>query len=208
MLEKIKKWYRGIPDKKKWIDLITALLTIPVLITVILNNIGNLKKSTNNPPSSETPQPTIERIIITGEGSGQGPAITGTVSTPSITPETRNVPSCNSEIPPFDIAFPNEGDNLSIDPVCISLRQTVMDNYCPVVWAYRINGAAWSTFSNDPICLYNMASGPVKLEVDIKSTVSGEENIITRNFIYQNKSITPSITPSPSSSPLLTPSDS
>ena len=78
-------------------------------------------------------------------------------------------------------------------------------DYCSTVWAYRVNDSSLSTYNNDPICLYNMASGPVKAEVRIKSTVTGNEETLVRNFIYQNtndsalSSPTPSITPSESS---------
>ena len=54
MLEKFKDWYRNLPDKKRYIEFVTAILTVPVLITVIISNVSRInedKKAANvNPP--------------------------------------------------------------------------------------------------------------------------------------------------------------
>lgn len=63
MLEKLRNWYRGLPDKKKYIEFLTASLSVPVLITVIILNVSNLRskdKQTTEPPKVETK----EKIII------------------------------------------------------------------------------------------------------------------------------------------------
>ena len=201
MLDRIKNWYHGIPEKKRWIDMVTALLTIPVLLTVIITNLGNLKKN-DNKDAKETPQPTIERIIIRdSDGPAASPTQSPVKENQNIANNSTPAPLCKAEPIPYEIAFPREGDKISIDPVCVSLRQIQNDNYCSSVWAYRINESSWSTYSDDPICLYNMASGPIKLEISVKSTVSGDEKISVRNFIYQNGSIpipTPTLSPVPS----------
>ena len=66
--EKIKKWYRAMPDKKRYIEFITALLTIPVLLTVLITNLSNIRQNNNKPIAIPTvaQQPTAvpEKIII------------------------------------------------------------------------------------------------------------------------------------------------
>ena len=188
MLVKVKNWYRELPDNKKWVDMITAVLTIPVLVTVIVSNIGNLKKENDREELTQKPQPTIERVIISEKQ-----------------PDPSPTPSCISELPNYEISYPASGDKITDDPVCISLNRQDEGNFCPVVWAYRINNSSWSTYTTDPICLYNMATGPVKLEVRTKSTATGLEKTYSRNFNYgTNLPVSPTPTIS-SVSPTITP---
>ena len=49
-MEKFKKWlkkalfsYRALPDKKQYVEFFTALLTVPMLLTVIILNFNNLQ---------------------------------------------------------------------------------------------------------------------------------------------------------------------
>src|SRR3989338_11373095 len=65
MLIKVKNWYKKLPDRKPWIDLATAVLTIPVLVTVIIINISNLKKDGNANDTNKTSlTPTIIEKVV------------------------------------------------------------------------------------------------------------------------------------------------
>ncbi len=92
-LVQTKEFIKKLPDKKAHLEFIAALLTIPVLITVLLTNLGNLqtKKSIVTPTSTQ-PTPIIEKqpvIIIQGTGSP-----TSVVSpTPTSTPTPTNTPT-------------------------------------------------------------------------------------------------------------------
>ena len=53
-LEKTKRWYRALPDKKRYLEFITALLTIPVLLTVAISNVMNLRQNKATPTPAIT----------------------------------------------------------------------------------------------------------------------------------------------------------
>lgn len=72
--------------------------------------------------------------------------------------------------------------------------------YCETSWAYRVNNSTWSSYTKDPICLYNMANGPIKLEIRTKNTQSGREETYTRNFNYQKEELGSAISPTPTES--------
>lgn len=88
MFDAIKNLGSEIPDKKKWIDVITATLTIPVLLTVIIANVNNIKHKDVKgvETASPTQAPLIVREIIT-----QLPTAT-TIPTP--TQSISVTPSC------------------------------------------------------------------------------------------------------------------
>lgn len=191
MLEKVRNWYKSLPNRKPWVDLVTAVLTIPVLLTVIISNVGNLKKNGNTIDTGLSPT-VIKETVITK-------VITPTPP-PAVSPST-SAPSCNSEPQEYNIVFPGEGDKVAADPLFIAMEK-IGGDYCTSLWAYRINNSSWSTYNDDPIGLYNMAAGPVKLEIRVKSTVSGKERTYVRNFEYGNP---PTLAPSPSTGPTITP---
>lgn len=188
--EKIKKWYRAMPDKKRYIEFITALLTIPVLLTVLITNLSNIRQNNNKPITIPTvaPQPTAvpEKII--------------TITQPQIVTPTSS--ACKPEVGPIKITKPIESELVTTDAVCVEVSYT--DNqYCPVKWAYRVNGGNWSSLSNNNFCLYNLTPGPSELDLDVQSTVSGDEVTLVRNFYYKNKQ-TPTATPTPTITPGIT----
>ena len=187
MLIKVKNWYKKLPDRKPWIDLATAVLTIPVLVTVIIINISNLKKDGNANDTNKTSlTPTIIEKVVNQYliPSAAGTLISDNTDEHSLVDDRESpTPVCNLDPAPYEIIFPKEGENVYVDPVCISLNK-LGENFCTTQWAYRINNSSWSTYATDPICLYNMADGPVKLEVRTKSTVSGREKTYNRNFTY------------------------
>lgn len=184
IIERIKKWYRGLPDKKRYLEFITAFLTIPVLLTVLLNNVSNIQKQSNL-----TPTPTNTSIPMTI--SPPIPTREILSNTPSSTPAQET--ACKKEVGPMDILYPNDQDQVSGNPICIELSKQ-QSNYCSAVWSYRLNGGAWSNYTDRAICMYGLSSGTKKLELRIKSIVSGDELILTRIFTVINDA-----TPTPAS---------
>lgn len=190
ILEKIKRWYQRLPDKKQYLEFITALLTIPVLLTVIISNVRNLEKqqTTNVTPTQtvSSPMPHDQRPLPREPESTPTPANT---STPTSTPSEQ----CKKEIGPISIVYPEEGITITKDPVCLDISRTGQD-YCSVVWSYRINESNWSDYTDKSICIYGLTGGVKKLELRVKSIVTGDETILTRTF-----TITGTTTPTPTS---------
>ena len=189
--EKIKKWYRAMPDKKRYIEFITALLTIPVLLTVLITNLSNIRQ-TSKPIAIPTaaPQPTTapEKIIIVTQPQ--------TIGLPTPIPTSS---ACKQEVGPIKITKPIEGELVTTDAACVEVSY-IDSQYCPVKWAYRVNGGSWSSLSNSNFCLYNLTPGPSELDLDVQSTVSGDEVTLVRNFYYKNKQ-SPMATPTPTATP-------
>lgn len=184
---KVKKTLEWLPAIKPHLDLLAGILTIPVLLTVIILNFSNLSKE--NKPATPAPS-----------------AINSTQPVTVVQIHPTNVPvvssaTCQPTIGPLSITYPAEGQTVSNNPLCITIDYQ-SEGYCAVVWAYKINNGPLSDYSNNSVCLYNMAAGKVSFELDVKSLVSSQTKTYTRNFIYQ-----PSTTPTPTSTsaPTLTP---
>ena len=179
MIEKFKKWYRGLPDKKRYIELISALLTIPVLLTVLLLNWDNLKGEKKEEPTPQVKE-TVKIVTI-----GQK--------------ETSPIPTvgeqCKKEVGPVEISSPKEGETVTSNPVCFNITYED-ENYCSVVWSYRIDNGSWSDFTDKSVCLYNLSSGEHKFELKVKSVVSNDQVELVRNFTYDGKES--EVTPTPS----------
>lgn len=122
VFQKMAGWYQDIPNKKPYIEFLTALLTIPVLLTVILLNLNSLRSD-----EEKTPQP--EQVIITLPGSGEQTVVT---ATPSSGP-------CKEEIGPISVTSPEEKETVTNNPVAVRISYE-QGEYCAVVWSYRING--------------------------------------------------------------------
>ncbi|MEK7570848.1 MAG: hypothetical protein AAB553_01115 [Patescibacteria group bacterium] len=172
--------------KKPYLELVTAILSIPVLITVIILNFTNLR---NINKTQTTPTPAGNIFF----------------SNPEATTEEEK--ECLSEIGPVEIISPEEGDTLTTNPVTIDVSHDD-EKYCGVVWSYQINGEGWSSYDDKAIALYNLSQGDIKVELRVKSITGNEQTTLTRNFRYQGKTTvatpepeedpTPSISPSPS----------
>jgi len=184
--ERIKNWYRDLPDKKRYLEFVTALLTIPVLLTVLLSNLSNLQNKKDTDPA---PAPT-QTIVVTGTpGATPVPVISGTPqATPSPTPTPG--PQCTPEVGPVTIVYPEEGDTVTGDPVCLDITRK-SGNYCSVVWSYRINGGPWSAYTANSICMYGLTPGDKTLDLRVKSIVSDDEDVITRHFTVAGSTPTP-----------------
>ena len=194
---KLSKTIDGIkklPDKKHHLDFIAALLTIPVLLSVILlnyNNINNLQKSKTATVPAPTASAPVEKqiIVVPGQGSQQQASPAALLSS-----------SCQKDIGPVSISYPSENQTVSDNPLCITINYDNQD-YCSVVWSYRINGGSWSDFTSNNPCIYNLQNGNVKFDLRVQSTVIQKEIDLTRNFTY-NGAIIATPTPATSSASL------
>ncbi len=189
-----KSWYRKLPDKKRYLEFLSAMLTIPVLLTIILINLGSLKNKSNE-NLTPTPAPTA---VVRPQG-----AITVILAPTDkdASPTPTSTPQCKQEVGPVEIVTPQEGQTATQSPVCFTI--SYKDNsYCSVVWAYKIDGGSLSDYTDKSVCIYNLSQGSHRFELMVKSVVSSDSTSLVRNFIYQG----PVPTQLPSPTPSLTPS--
>ncbi|RJR25783.1 hypothetical protein C4578_00930 [Candidatus Microgenomates bacterium] len=195
MIQKIKRWYKELPDNKRYFELLSAVLSIPVLVTVILLNVNNLEnmrsRSVEKEAAGKAPEPTVIERIIEKEVS---PTIE---PSPSPTPPATTPQECIKEIGPVEIITPSENEVIAKDPICIEISRS--NKYCSVVWSYRINGGSWSDFTDKSICIYSLSPGEKKLELRVKSLVSNEQVLLERNFTIKSEEIP---TPGPTIEPV------
>lgn len=179
MLQRIRNHFNSLPEGKKYLELITALLSIPVLLTVVYTNYLNLQE--RDKQAEAAPQEKI--VVVTGNQ-------TESKEEPTPTNET-----CKKEIGPISISYPGDGETITNNPVNIIITYD-KEKYCSVVWSYRINGGVWSPYSSNSISLYNMENGEKRLELRVQSTVSDDQEMLTREFTYEDA--TPSAEPTSS----------
>jgi hypothetical protein len=184
-LENFRNWYRSLPDKKRYLEFFTALLTVPVLLTVVATNVINLQNmKKRDEQANTTPTPTV----IVNSTPVATPAPT-TTATPGPTE------ACRAEVGPVSIQFPTENQTVDQNPVCLDISYKTGE-YCAVVWSYRINNSTWSDYNDKSICLYNLPPGEKRLDLRVKSIASGDEIILTRDFTVAGSSPSPSASPS------------
>lgn len=182
--EKIKKWYRALPDKKRYVEFLTAILSVPVLVTVILINLGNLNQNKSKTTTGATATPIqIELKTPTMADRPKMSPPQEQNSTPTVTPTSSD---CKKEVGPVSITSPKEGETISDSPLCIEVSYEIGE-YCAVAWSYKINNSAWSSYTDKDICLYNLTSGEKTLKLKVKSIASSDEETLERNFIYTNE---------------------
>lgn len=183
----IKNFKHGLKEfhtKKPHIEFFTALLTIPVLLTVIILNLNNLKSN----DKKDTPK--NETIVITqAAGDKEKEVIV-------------KKEACKAGIGDISIASPDENEEVTDNPVNVDINYDAGE-YCTVVWSYRVNGGSWSSYDDRSIALYNLSNGNVKFELRVKSVVNSAQENLTRNFEYNGASA--SITPTPTPSASITP---
>lgn len=178
----IKRQLREFHTKKPQLEFFTALLTIPVLLTVIILNLNNLKADDKKEaPKSET-------IIITQPAFKEKEVI--------VTKE-----ACKPGIGTISIEDPSENEETEDNPVLVDILYDD-EEYCNVVWSYRINNGRYSDYDDRSIALYNLPNGNIKFDLRVKSVVNNDQKTLTRNFTYSG-SLTP--TPVPTSTPIPTP---
>lgn len=212
---RLTNWYQNLPDKKKYLELFSAALTVPMLLTVIIINLNNIKGQKNTISSETPPTSTPIQIVITGSPSQENspptlikdppstptinPTITAAATTITPSPTT---PSCLQEIGPIEILSPQEGEIITTDQVCLNISTN--SKYCPLVWSYKLDNGSWSEFNSNDICLYNLDNGSKQLQVQFKNTSISKTVTLARNFTYQKASaITPTLTPTNSPTPTL-----
>ena len=128
MLKKIQSWYRGLPDKKKYIEFFTALLTIPVLLTLILNNIGNIQERNQRELEGDTPAPQVTILPVEVER----PVIVNGDTTPATPSADDQTPTeCKREVGPVSIVNPSEGQVIDSGTVGVDISYTIGE-YCAV----------------------------------------------------------------------------
>lgn len=193
-LSKIINSVKKAPDRKHYLEFVTAALSIPVLLTVILVNLNNLNagKAKEAPSVAPTQQP---REIIIREGGSNN-------SQPTIVLPT-NSEICKKEVGPITISSPKEGATVTDNPVNFVIKHD--DRYCSVVWSYRINNGSWSEYSSNAPSIYNMPNGNVRFQLRVQSTVSTDTDSIELNFNYQGGQPVSTPTTTPSVTPTTTP---
>lgn len=199
-VNKIRNWFIKLPDKKRYFELITAFLSIPVLLSVIFVNYLSIQERRNEKDKNPSPTPAVITIIDRQEPSSDEPNSKLT-TVPSQT-------QCKPEVGPIEITSPKDNETLADNPLCIAITRDNPDNkYCAVVWSQRINNSSWSDFTDREICIYNMDSGKKTLELRVKSIVTGAEKTLERVFNYENKTqiVTPILTITPSPTITITP---
>ena len=203
--KKVLLSYKALPDKKQYIEFFTAVLTVPMLLTVIMINLNNLNTKNNSNTIKPTDTPKQEKIYIPVITNNTSANNTKNLPTPTITPDLSQVVSqnitqtptaCKAGIGSIDITSPAQGDNITDNPVNINIKYDP-GNYCAVVWSYRINSGKWSDYDDKSIALYDLQNGNITLDLKIKSIVNGDEKQLTRNFIYNGSSVNPTTVPTP-----------
>lgn len=173
-IHKLKSAVHALPDKKRYAEFITAVLSVPVLITVLIMNMNNLKK-TNSVVPETTPTPTVAVTTPKAKEPTEFP-------TPSIAPVT----SCTKEVGPIEIASPKENEIIETNPISIDIERQG-NSFCEVVWSYRINNDPWSEYIDKSIFLYNLSPGEKTIEVKVRSIASTDQKILKRIFIVPGK---------------------
>ncbi|MDP2637691.1 MAG: hypothetical protein Q8P26_01365, partial [Candidatus Levybacteria bacterium] len=184
--------------KKMHLDYVAGFLSIPVLLTAVIINFGNLNKNKNHTETLPTPIPQQVNIV--------------TRSNDEISPKKQATEEpasqvCKKSIGPVNIIYPQEGQRVSDNPTCIEINYSD-PTYCSVVWSYKINDGNWSEYNNNSPCLYNLSDGEVTFKLRVNSTVSSQTESITRKFEYEGKNIptlTPTLVPSDFPTPIASP---
>lgn len=189
-----------MPDKKKHLELMGALLSVPMMVTVILVNLNNIKsQKANNAPAENAVTP-IQVVISSPQEATNSQVIASTTKIVATTP-TPTKTECKKEIGPVEILSPLDGEIITSDLINIDISTD--SKYCPVTWSYRLGSDNWSDFSNKNISLYNLSPGKKQLQVKIKSAAGDKIVTLERNFIYKSSE---TVTITPTSSPTASPS--
>jgi hypothetical protein len=163
---------------KPYIEFLTAFLSIPVLITVMLLNFNSLKNMNAKP--TPTPMPGVNAQ----GGFFAEPVGSDKPATP--TPLGATEAPCLKGLGPATITSPEENDVVTDNPVTIDINYDD-SRYCAAAWSYRVNGGSWSGYDDRSVALYNLPQGTIKFELRVKSIVGDENRTVTRNFTNNGK---------------------
>lgn len=180
---KKKKRIDRLYEKKPYIELVVAVLSIPSILLLLILNFKSLTSSSKTTPTA-TPTPTSsEKVNLPGTN---GMFFTKPVLRETITVSKTPAP-CVKGLGPISITSPNEGDMVTTNPVEVDISYD--DSiYCSAVWAYSINGSNWSDYDNNSVALYNLPNGQIKFQLRVKSLTSSDSTTLTRNFTYAGSS--------------------
>ena len=195
MLEKFRHWYRILPDKKRYLEFVTALLTIPVLLTVIYTNMVSIRedKKSNTTPTPEK----SEKIVIIREDENKENEKSNTptpVPTLDLSP-TQTTKECKKEVGPVKISSPSEEEIVQDDLICVKIDYTVGE-FCSVAWSYKLDDNKWSDYTSSPFCFSKLDPGKHELDLRVQSVASTDEVTLERTFYIKTKE-SPSPTPTP-----------
>lgn len=188
MLNRAKTYIRELPDKKRYLDFFTAVLTVPILLTVIITNVGNIRKEPQETIQPSTAPTIIEKesvTIIKETNSSNSPTEQPVTPFKPESSGTVTPASCKKQIGPVSIVAPQENEIIEAESLCFDIEYAD-ESYCPVEWSYRINNSSWSSFTDSNVCLLNLSSGEKKFELRVKSTESAESTTILRTVQYKN----------------------
>ncbi len=186
LFSKTKSSYKTLPEKKQYVEFFTAVLSVPVLLTVILLNINNLQavKRVTSAEQKANPTPIKEIIYVSPNDSKKIVQSSNTsLDDADNTQPTPTIAACKKEVGPVSIQAPQENEKISENPVNLIIRYEAGD-YCAVVWSYRINNGKWSEYDDKSIALYDLPEGIIHIAVKVKSIVTGDEKLLERNFNY------------------------
>lgn len=182
--------YTNLPDKKRYIEFFTALLSVPVMLTVIILNLNNLRGANKPAPQPQTKE---VPIFITTQPDHNSDDRSQPVESNANTTTAQPSQECKKDIGPISIDYPQEGAIVNDNPLNIEINYEQGD-YCSVVWAYRINGGPYSDYDNKSIALYSPPNGKIVFQLKVKSLVNNDEKVLTRTFTYQGGSTVPTPT--------------
>ena len=193
MLEKFRHWYRILPDKKRYLEFVTALLTIPVLLTVIYTNMVSIRedKKSNTTPTPEK----SEKIVIIREDENKENEKSNTptpIPTLELSP-TQSTKECKKEVGPVKISSPSEEEIVQDDLICVKIDYTVGE-FCSVAWSYKLDDNKWSDYTSSPFCFSKLDPGKHELDLRVQSVASTDEVTLERTFYIKTKEA-PSPTP-------------
>lgn len=171
-----KKKENKLLKNKPYIEFLTAFLSIPVMITVMLLNFNSLKNLNAKPTPSPLPG------VNTQAGFFAEPIGAETPEEP--TPDGATPEPCLRGLGPVTITTPDENDVVTENPVTIDIAYDDK-RYCAAAWSYRINGGSWSGYDDRSVALYNLPQGPVKFELRVRSIAGDDTRTVTRNFTYK-----------------------
>lgn len=190
--EQVAAWYRALPEKKKYVEFVTAVLSVPVMLTVIIINLNNLNQQKNT-TQKQTPaeKTTPIQVVITGDKTNTDNTRTSepVVSQPANTTPlpTLTKADCIKEVGQVAIVSPRESEVIKKNPVCITV--STQADHCSVEWSYKLNDDDWSEYSDKNICLYNLPNGTQTVQLKVRSTQSDDETTLQRSFVYQGNTI-------------------
>jgi len=178
--KKILLAYKKLPEKKHYIEFLTAVLSVPVLITVIMINLTNLNSKDKQAPvqSPQIKEQTIFVPVETKSPVGNFAPVARVTSVP-----VESTAPCKAGVGPVSISSPEENETITQNPVSIIIDYEIGE-YCAVVWSQRINNGNWADYDDKSIALYNLPQGKIKIDLRVKSIVNGEEKMLTRTFNY------------------------